>query len=425
MQVKVVPAQRNELILITDLSPDLDGSGSQHLRDIIKCLNTYSRLRVVHANTESIDYHRSPSPTLDCSLLQTSAAMIHITLQTLFEETAMGDAEQTAYLHRIRINAFKFFNKFSREMESVKAHSTVAIFIQWPGMIFLWEAFALSNWRTVAILMDRYEPLFIAYPLATSSQALIRDAFDVALSHSDGLLTGSKKAEHALAKSLQVPCRAVMSVFRSGMTLPTARRSVEVAKLRRLTDPAKPSVSIALAGQIYAKDTIGLFLDALTTLNDIASTGGRSYSLIYYGKVSISNTYCQKCIVEGGSLEYGKLMNVMAESCVFGLVPYSFDASFATSAAFSFPSKLVAYIDAGVIPVYLGPRDSSVFDLLSEFELAGLCITTENPTQIAEQLVAIIAGDLIAIQAKLLRLSELFKPEYLQNCINDVFDRMT
>jgi hypothetical protein len=417
--------QRNELILITDISPELAGSGSQHLKDIIKCLDAYSRLKIVHVNATSIDYHRSRPPALDCSALRSSDALVHVTVQTMFENTSFDYSDQTGYLHRIRINAHRFFAGFDREMAAVRERSTVAIFVQWPGMIFLWEAFARSNWRTVPILMDRYEPLFISFPLAKACQALIRDSFDLALNHSDGLLVGSKKAAHAYTPSLQVPCREIMSMFRGDMTPIAVRHSVGLAKLRRLANAIKPTISIALAGQIYARDATGLFLDAMARLNDMGSADEGTYCLDYYGENPIRAMYPQTCIVVHGALEYEKLMDVIAESCVFGLVPYSFDSLFSTSAKFSFPSKLVAYVQAGVIPIYMGPRDSSVFDLLSEFDLAHLCITSENPTLIVEQLAAIVAGDLIAMQAKLLTLSAQFKPEYLQNCINDVFNRIS
>ena len=414
--------QRNELMLITDISPELAGSGSQHLKDIIKCLDAYSRLRIVHVNTSSIDYHRSRPPALDCSPLQSSAPLVHVTVQTLFKHTAFDYSEQAGYLHRIRINAHRFFAGFDREMAAIRENSIVVIFVQWPGMIFLWEAFARSNWRTVPLLMDRYEPLFISFQLAQACQALIRDSFDLALSHSDGLLVGSKKAAHAYTQSLQVPCREVMSVFRGDLTPIAVRHSVGLAKLRRLANSSKPVISIALAGQIYARDATGLFLEALARLNDMRSADGGTYCLDYYGEYPIRNMYSQTCIVAHGAMKYEELMGIMAESCVFGLVPYSFDSLFSTSARFSFPSKIVAYVQACVIPIYMGPRDSSVFDLLSEFKLSALCITSENPELIAEQLAAIVAGDLIAMQAKLLTLSAQFKPEYLQSCINDVFD---
>lgn len=417
--------QRKELILITDILPDLPGSGSQHLKDIMKCLDGYSRMRVVQVNASSIDYHRSPPPETDCSALQSSAALVHVTVPIMFENTAFNDPDQAAYLHRIRVNAYRFFAEFDKTMAAAREGVTIVIFVQWPGMIFLWEAFARSNWRTVPLLMDRYEPLFIAFPLAKSCQALIRDSFDVALSHSDGLLTGSKKSARAFARSMQVPCREVMSVFRGAMLPPAVRHSLGLSKLRRLSSSTDPAVSIVLAGQIYAQDATGLFLQAMERLNEMATAGQCTYCLNYYGEHAIRNMYSQTCIVAHGPVEYEKLMNTMAESCVFGLVPYSFEASFSSSAVFSFPSKFVAYIQAGVIPIYIGPRNSSVFDLLSEADLSGLCITTQDPALIAEQLAAIVAGDLMSIQAKLLVLSSQFEIDYLQSCINDVFDRIS
>lgn len=416
---------RNELILITDISPDLSGSGSQHLKDIIRYLTEYSRLRIVQLNTASIDYHRSKPPPLDNDVLQVTSDLQHVTLQTLFESTSMGDAEQTAYLHRIRINAYKFFDKFNREMNSVKAHSTVVIFVQWPGMIFLWEAFASSKWRTVPILMDRYEPLFIAYALAKSSQALIRDSFDAALSQSAGLLTGSKKAAQELAKTLQVPCREIMSVFRKTSASKVVGGEYGLTNLRRLKISKKPLIEIALAGQIYARDTVEIFLTALERLNALSHGDGCKYSFNYFGDYPIRGMYNHNCIVAHGSFEYKELMASMGASCSFGLVPYSFETSFSTSAAFSFPSKLVAYIQAGLIPIYIGPRESSVFYLFEEYDLAGLCITSENPLLIGQQLVNIISNDLNAVQVKLFALADVFKPEYLQHCINNVFDQIS
>jgi hypothetical protein len=273
--------------------------------------------------------------------------------------------------------------------------------------------------------MDRYEPLFIAYPLAKSSQALIRDSFDAALRQSAGLLTGSKMAAQALAKNLQVPCREIMSVFRKTTALEVFEREYGLANLRRLKIPKKPLIEIALAGQIYAKDTVEIFLTAMERLNVLSLGDACKYSLNYYGDYPIRGMYGHNCIVAHGSFEYKKLMASMGTSSSFGLVPYSFEKSFSSSAVFSFPSKLVAYIQAGLVPIYVGPRESSVYDLFEEYDLAGLCITNENPILIGQQLDSILSSDLNAVQVKLFALAEVFKPDYLQHCINHVFDQIS
>jgi hypothetical protein len=416
---------RNDLILATDISPDLSGSGSQHLRDIISCLNKYSQLKTIQINTESLGYHGSEPPADHVHALEASSNLQHITLQTLFENTVIGDVEQTAYLYRIRINAYKFFDKFNREMDSVKAHSTVVIFVQWPGMIFLWEAFASSKWRTVPILMDRFEPLFIAYPLAKSSQALIRDSFNAALLQSDGLLTGSIKAAKALSKTLQVPCREVLSVFRETSALKVADGDHGLAGFRPLRIPRNSSNRIALAGQIYARDTVELFISSLERLNDLSNCAGPKCSLDFYGDWPIENLFNNSFVTTHEPLEYSKLMITLASTCSFGLVPYSFDQAFSSSAEFSFPSKLVAYIQAGLIPIYVGPKRSSVFELLDIYGLAGLCITEIDVTLICQSLETIFLSDHDTIRSKLLALSHVFRPEYLQLCINSVFDQVS
>jgi hypothetical protein len=130
------------------------------------------------------------------------------------------------------------------------------------------------------------------------------------------------------------------------------------------------------------------------------------------------------CIAAHGSFEYENLLPVLGATCSYGLVPYSFDELFASSAEFSFPSKLVAYIQAGLIPIYVGPKNSSVFDLLDEYGLTELCITGNSVCLVGEQLATIFLSDADVIWTKLFNLSHLFSPRYLQDCINSVFDQL-
>lgn len=418
-------SHRNSLILVTDTHPDLNGSGSQHLRDVIDCFNKYSLLKIIHVNTESVDYHRSNPPADDGQSLEASSCQQHITQQLLFENTVFSDAEQIAYLHRIRVNAYTFFDKFNRELDAVRKCSTVVIFVQWPGMIFLWEAFTSSKWLTVPILMDRYEPLFISFPLASSSKALIHDSFNAALLKSDGLLVGSKKAAKALSKKLQVPCREILSVFREISAPRIVDREYVLAGLRRLKTPQDSFNRIAFAGQIYAKDTTEMFLSALERLNSMSNTVDSRYLVDYYGEYPIQNMYDYSCIEAHESLEYKELMATLSTTCSFGLVPYSFDELFASSAEFSFPSKLVAYIQAGLIPIYIGPKCSSIFELFVEYDLTRLCITEPDVDHICQSLKSLFLSDHDAIRLKLFDLSRIFNPEYLQHCINSVFDQVS
>ena len=216
-----------------------------------------------------------------------------------------------------------------------------------------------------------------------------------------------------------------MSVFRKMSALKVIDREEGLVKLRRSKIPQKPLIEIALAGQIYARDTMEIFLNALERLNALSHGDGWKFSLSYYGDYFIGNMFDHNCIVARGSFEYKELMTAMGATCSFGVVPYSFDASFSSSAKFSFPSKLVAYIQAGLIPIYVGPGDSSVFDLFEEYGLTELCITSENSILIGQQLESIVFNDLSAVRVKLLALSDVFTPEYLQHCINHVFEQIS
>jgi hypothetical protein len=117
-------------------------------------------------------------------------------------------------------------------------------------------------------------------------------------------------------------------------------------------------------------------------------------------------------------------MKVLPIENKFGLVPYSFEESFRTSAEFSFPSKLVSYVQAGVVPIFIGPKNSSVFQLLNDNNLSDLCITTVNSIEITSQLQSIFFSDLNETNKKLSILSKLFVPSMLQECINDVLNRI-
>lgn len=155
--------------------------------------------------------------------------------------------------------------------------------------------------------MDRFEPLFISFPLANSSQALIRDSFDVTLSHSDGILVGSKKAAYNYHRIFQIPCREILAVFRGALAPAVVSRGVWLSKLRQLENSTKRALEIVLAGQIYARDTTGLFLDALARFNDISNGDGYNYSLSYYGEYPIRSMYSHTCINAHGMFKYDEL----------------------------------------------------------------------------------------------------------------------
>ena len=83
-------------------------------------------------------------------------------------------------------------------------------------------------------------------------------------------------------------------------------------------------------------------------------------------------------------LPHNELQKRFEKNYHIGYVPYPTDTSLVNTVKYSFPSKFVSYIEAGLIPIYHGPRNSSVRRLLDQFDLSGLAIdSAENASSLA------------------------------------------
>ena len=133
---------------------------------------------------------------------------------------------------------------------------------------------------------------------------------------------------------------------------------------KRRKDPTDSVIRIGFAGQPYAKAELNDLANQLTQKN--WRVHGRVVEFHHFGKKRLqinSSSY-----VFRGFVGDTQLVNELRE-LDYAFLPYPGNLEMAQVAETSFPSKLASYLASGLPIIYHGPKESSVWDFLSEQKL--------------------------------------------------------
>ena len=170
------------------------------------------------------------------------------------------------------------------------------------------------------------------------------------------------------------------------------RYGVEPEELREIErlEATKPGneVRIAYAGSILVAREFALFVAALRR---IKMPEGRSLRLHLFGGNPFVNQpwFDPSWMVARGNLAERDLHNELRQ-CHWGFSPMALTDQDPRYNRFSFPTKFIAYVAAGLPVITLGHPESSVIKLAGHYDV-GLCTSSGDPEILAGQLATALS----------------------------------
>ena len=148
------------------------------------------------------------------------------------------------------------------------------------------------------------------------------------------------------------------------------------------------TIRIAHAGSIQLEDVFALFVAAL---KQIRRELPLRVTLEFYGNHSYRNRawFDASWMAEHGNLPATQLTEEL-KKCTWGFSPMALTDRDPRYNHFSFPTKFISYLAAGLPVITLGHPESSVVKMATAYKV-GICITTSDVKQIGAQLTVALA----------------------------------
>lgn len=148
--------------------------------------------------------------------------------------------------------------------------------------------------------------------------------------------------------------------------------------------PRKPAgIRIAHAGTVLVEDVFALFVSAL---DSIRSERSKPLELHLFGAHSYAGRpwFDRRWMLEHGNLPEPELKTRLRE-CDWGFSPMAFTDQDPRYNRFSFPTKFISYLAAGLPVITMGHPDSSVMRIASQYNV-GICCRATTAESLATEL---------------------------------------
>jgi len=178
-----------------------------------------------------------------------------------------------------------------------------------------------------------------------------------------------------------------------------------------IRNPQSAVVKIAYAGTILVPKEFAAFVESLGTLrNSQSAIPDFRIELHFWGAHSYRQQawFCPEWMAEHGNLSEVDLLAALRE-CDWGFIPMSLEDNDPHYNRFSFPTKFITYLAAGLPVIAMGHRESSVMKMALNYDV-GLSILQ------SDVLHTTFATSLADPDAK-----ERYRPELLR-CAREQFD---
>jgi hypothetical protein len=144
------------------------------------------------------------------------------------------------------------------------------------------------------------------------------------------------------------------------------------------------AIKIAYAGTILVEDVFELFV---SVIKKVCNSLLRRVELHLFGAHSYAqrNWFDREWMVENGNLSEPELLKNLRE-CDWGFAPMALDDDDPRYNRFSFPTKFISYLAAGLPIITLGHSESSLVRMARQYEV-GLCTTAATIDELALQLM--------------------------------------
>ena len=160
-----------------------------------------------------------------------------------------------------------------------------------------------------------------------------------------------------------------------------------VRRSSRVTNSSAP-IKIAYAGTILVEDVFRLFISAI---EEIRKSLPRSVELHLFGAHSYRNRewFDSEWIMENGNLPEPELLRNLRE-CDWGFSPMALDDADPRYNRFSFPTKFITYLTAGLPIITLGHFESSLARMARQYEV-GLCTSATTVDELTSYLTTALS----------------------------------
>jgi hypothetical protein len=158
-------------------------------------------------------------------------------------------------------------------------------------------------------------------------------------------------------------------------------------KSSRVTS-SSTAIKIAYAGTILVKQVFELFVSAL---EEIRKSLPRRVELHFFGPHSYAqrNWFDREWMVENGNLAEPELLKKLRD-CDWGFAPMALDDDDPRYNRFSFPTKFISYLAAGLPIITLGHVESSLVRMARQYEV-GLSTSATIVEELASQLMTALS----------------------------------
>lgn len=160
--------------------------------------------------------------------------------------------------------------------------------------------------------------------------------------------------------------------------------NTDLFKAKPYPHSSSPKIRIAYAGTILVEKEFMLFADVLTCLR----TQGYDLSLEIWSAHTYKDRswFCSDWMIEHGHKSQDSLLADL-RACQWGFIPMSLSDEDPRYNRFSFPTKFITYLAAGLPVISMGHPKSSVMMMTSRYNV-GVQLPTDDIIKIVEQLGA-------------------------------------
>ncbi len=158
---------------------------------------------------------------------------------------------------------------------------------------------------------------------------------------------------------------------------------------------------ISFAGSLYAKEEWNALMKAI---NKAGKIGGRAIEVHFVGRFPRTRAKAEDYVIKFGLRSFPETMQLL-EGGDIAYLPYRFASKWSLVARTSFPTKLSAYLAAGLPVLYHGPEDSSPTEFFGQYPV-GVCCHSLDEDEIVAGLEKLALGD-VRVRASMARLRAL------------------
>lgn len=374
-------------VFISEYSLNLQSSGCMHFKDIYDIASSFGKTGYIHVRAKLL---ASPLIYKETSgwiqqVTRGTQALQNTALENIYEATIFtnpddeshykSDVDRTIGLEQTRymcsLLAIKLMH-FSRT-----TNIKFVIFVQEPVSLFLCDHLIAAGASVSIVVLDPLEMRHYFYKNAEISRGLLDNAFNRCIEEAKSVLAPSNDAVEILSSKMQRKVYPAYATYRSAAHIDiNAKLTQACAEINSNKIP----LSIILAGQVYAPETLAAFLQALQlTLESnyiqnarfvfVGDASGRTAVASIAESLRIPDVQ----VITKKTMSYSELQEEF-KMHHFGYVPFPFISSLKETVAFSFPSKFVSYVEAGLLPIYHGPSVSTVNNVLNRFSFNYLTV---------------------------------------------------